>query len=140
VIFRPLSRVAGGQICSDAEDISEVAAAALTEDRHSGQIHQLTGPRAISFGEAADLVGNATGRTIRHVDVAPERSTESQVAYGVPLDVARLLTGLFVAIRDGRGATVADGVDRALGRPPRSFEDYVAETAAAGHWSRTPST
>ncbi len=119
----------------DAEDIAEVAAAALTEDRHSGQIYQLTGPRAISFGEAADLISEATGRTIRHVDVAAEVFVGRRVADGVPADVARLLSGLLVAIRDGRGAAVSDGVERALGRPARRFEDYVAKTAAAGHWN-----
>jgi uncharacterized protein YbjT (DUF2867 family) len=119
----------------DAEDIAEVAAAALTEDRHSGQVYQLTGPRVISFGEAADLIGKATARTIRHVDIAPEDFVERQVANGVPPDVARLLTDLLVAIRNGRGAALSDGVERALGRPPRPFEDYVAETAAAGHWN-----
>jgi uncharacterized protein YbjT (DUF2867 family) len=123
----------------DAEDIAEVAAAALTEDRHSGQIYPLTGPRAISFGEAADLIGKATGRTMRHVDVAPEVFIERQVANGVPPDVARLLTDLLVAIRNGSGGALSDGVERALGRPPRPFEDYVAETAAAGHWNQ-PST
>jgi uncharacterized protein YbjT (DUF2867 family) len=48
----------------DAEDIAEVAASALTEDRHGGRTCQLTGPRAISFGAAADLIGRAVGRTV----------------------------------------------------------------------------
>lgn len=119
----------------DAEDIAEVAAAALTEDRHRGRIYQLTGPRAISFGEAADLIGKATGRTIRYTDVAAEAHIESQVANGIPPDIARLLTGIFVAIRDGSAPEPADGVERALGRPARPFEDYVTETAAAGLWN-----
>ncbi|WIX92168.1 NAD(P)H-binding protein [Amycolatopsis sp. DG1A-15b] len=119
----------------DAEDIAEVAAAALTEDRHRGRIYQLTGPRAISFGEAADLIGKATGRTIRYTDVAPEAHIESQVANGIPPDIARLLTGIFVAIRDGSAPEPTDGVERALGRPARPFEDYVTETAAAGLWN-----
>jgi uncharacterized protein YbjT (DUF2867 family) len=119
----------------DAEDIADVAASALTEDRHNGQIYMLTGPRAVSFGEAADLISTATGRTIRHVDVDPEVYIEQQVAAGIPRDVARMLTGVFTAIRDGQDAALADGVERALGRPPRSFEDYVAEAAAAGAWN-----
>jgi uncharacterized protein YbjT (DUF2867 family) len=119
----------------DAEDIADVAAAALTEDGHSGQTYSLTGLRAISFGEAADLIGSATGRTIRHVDVDPSVFVERSVAVGVPPDVARLLTGLLVAIRDGQGAAISDGVERALGRRPRPFEDYVTETAAAGRWN-----
>ncbi|MFJ9847343.1 hypothetical protein ACIRYZ_44375 [Kitasatospora sp. NPDC101155] len=119
----------------DAEDIAEVAAAALTEDRHSGRIYQLTGPRAIGFGEAADLIAAATGRTVRHLDVEPGAFVDRMVHEGVPADTARLLTGLLVDIRDGRGQDVSDGVEQALGRPPRSFEDYVVEAAAAGHWS-----
>lgn len=119
----------------DAEDIAEVAAAALTEDRHGGQTYRLTGPRAIGFGEAAGLIAAATGRTVRHLDVDPDLFVDRMVAEGAPTGVARLLTGLLVDIRDGRGAEVSDGVERALGRPPRPFEDYVAEAAAAGRWS-----
>jgi uncharacterized protein YbjT (DUF2867 family) len=118
----------------DAEDIAEVAVSALTEDRHNGQVYVLTGPRAVSFGEAADLIAKATGCTIRHIDVDPEVYIEHQVAGGVPRDVARLLTGVFTAIRNGQDTALADGVERALGRPPRPFEDYVAEAAAAGVW------
>jgi len=118
----------------DAEDIAEVAASALTDDRHNGQIYQLTGPRAISFGEAADLIAKATGRTIRYIDVDPEVYIEHQVADGIPRHVARMLTGVFTAIRNGQSAALADGVERALGRLPRPFEDYVAEAAAAGDW------
>jgi uncharacterized protein YbjT (DUF2867 family) len=121
----------------DAEDIADVATASLTEDGHSGQIYQLTGPRAIGFEEAAALIGDAAGRAIRYVDVDPAVFVERSVAVGVPPDVARLLAGLLVAVRDGQGSALSDGVERALGRLPRSFEDYVAETAAAGRWKVT---
>jgi hypothetical protein len=39
--------------------------------------------------------------------------------------------GVFTAIRNGQDTALADGVEQALGRPPRPFEDYVAEAAAA---------
>jgi len=112
-----------------------VAASALTEDGHSGRVYELTGRRALSFGEAVDLIGQAIGRTIRHVDVDAEHFLQRQVAYGVSPEVARLLTGLMVAIRDGSAAALADGVERALGRRPTSFEDFVAHAAAAGRWN-----
>ena len=119
----------------DAEDIAEVAAAALTDDRHSGRVYDLTGPRAISFGEATGLIARASGRAIRHVDVDPQAFVERQVGAGASPDVARLLTGLLVAVANGSGATIYDGVEQALGRPPRPFETYVSETVAAGHWN-----
>ncbi len=112
----------------DAEDIAEVAAAALTDDRHHGRVYELTGPRAVGFAEATALIARATGRKIDYLDVAPEAFVERQIRYGVPENVANLLTGLLVDLRDGRGAELADGVQRALGRPPRSFEDFVATT------------
>ncbi|TYB49412.1 NAD(P)H-binding protein [Actinomadura chibensis] len=120
----------------DAVDIADVAVSALTgADRHAGQVYDLTGPRAIGFGEAADLIGRATGRDVRYADVTPEAFVEEQVAAGLPAHAARLLAGLLTIVRDGGAAAVADGVEKALGRPPRRFEDYVAETAAAGAWS-----
>jgi len=120
----------------DAEDIAEVAASALTEDRHRGEVYVLTGPRAISFGEATDLIGTATGRPVRYIDVATEVYIERQMADGVPPRVAHLFASLLTGIGDGQAA-LSDGVERALGRAPRRFEDYVAEAAAAGHWNRT---
>ncbi|GAA4239273.1 NAD(P)H-binding protein [Actinomadura meridiana] len=119
----------------DAEDIADVAASALTDDRHDGQIYDLTGPRAITFGEVADLIGKATGRTVRYEDVDPRAYVERQIAGGVPPTIAEWYTRLFATIRDGTGEAPTDDVERALGRAPRRFEDYVTETAAAGHWN-----
>jgi hypothetical protein len=38
------------------------------------------------------------------------------------------------AFFDGRNASVGDGVERALGRKPRDFFDWVREIAATGVW------
>ncbi|MEU4678456.1 NAD(P)H-binding protein [Micromonospora sp. NPDC023737] len=121
----------------DAEDISEVAVATLTEDGHNGQIYELTGPRAIGFEEALDLIGKATGRTIRYIDITPEAYLQRLLDGGMPPQVARRNQALRVAIRDGLDGSGAltDGVERVLGRPPRTFEEYVARTAAEGRWT-----
>jgi hypothetical protein len=41
---------------------------------------------------------------------------------------------LFATLFDGRNIPLADGVQRALGRPPRNFSDYVRQTAATAIW------
>ena len=48
-----------------------------------------------------------------------------------------LLGYLFGTVLDGRNATPADGVRRALGRPPRDFADYARSAAATGVWTPT---
>lgn len=119
----------------DAEDIADVAAAALTEDRHAGQAYMLTGPRAIGFAEATELIAAAAARPVRYVDVAPEDFFQQQLSYGVPAAAARRLTDLLVSISNGEHEELYDGVELALGRAPRRFEDFVAEAARTGCWS-----
>lgn len=114
----------------DAEDIAEVAAVALTDDGHGGRVYDLTGPRAISVGEAVEIIAAATGRPVRHVDIDPAEFLRQQVAHGADPAVARLLTEVMVAIRDGEGPPVSDGVPQVLGRPARPFEEVVAGAAS----------
>ena len=41
---------------------------------------------------------------------------------------------IFGTVLDGRNAHLTDGVQRALGRPPRDFATYAATTAATDVW------
>ncbi len=54
---------------------------------------------------------------------------------GVPADEVSLMRYLFTEVLDGRNASLADGVQRALGRGPRDFADYARTTAATGVWA-----
>ncbi|NUR62491.1 MAG: NAD(P)H-binding protein [Catenulispora sp.] len=119
----------------DADDIADVAAAALTEDRHAGQAYELTGPRALTFAEAADLIAAATGKPLRFVDLPAEEFLQQQLSYGTPTEAAQRMTNLLVGISTGAHAALHDGVERALGRAPRRFEDFAVAAAAAGCWS-----
>lgn len=122
----------------DAEDIADVAAAALTQDGHAGRVYEVTGPHLLTFADAALEIGAATGRDVRYVPVAPQAYTERLVAEGLPEGDAEALTGLFTTTLDGRNAYVTDGVREALGRDPRDFRAFARGTAASGAWSDRP--
>jgi uncharacterized protein YbjT (DUF2867 family) len=119
----------------DLDDLAEVAASGLTDDRHNGQIYVLTGPQAVTFGDAVDLIAKATGRTIEYVDVDAAVYTDQLVSHGVPAQIAGFLTSGLTDIRDGKADALGDGVERALGRPATPFEVYVTRAAAAGAWN-----
>jgi uncharacterized protein YbjT (DUF2867 family) len=119
----------------DADDIADVAVAALTEDGHSGEVYELTGPRMLTFAEAVGAIARATGRDVRFVRIPMEDYAAAMRSYEVPEDVIGLLTYLFTEVLDGRNAHVADGVQRALGRPARDFAEFAAREAAAGTWN-----
>jgi uncharacterized protein YbjT (DUF2867 family) len=118
----------------DADDIADVAVAALTEDGHVGQLYELTGPRLLTFAQAVAEIGEAAGREIRYVPVSQEEFAAAAVDQGVPAEFIELLAYLFGEVLDGRNAHVTDGVQRALGRPPKDFRDFARDAAATGVW------
>jgi len=119
----------------DADDIADVAVAALTEEGHVGQLYELTGPRMLTFAQAVAEIARASKRAIRYVQVSPEEYVAALEEQGVPAEYVWLLNYLFATVLDGRNACLTDGVQRALGRMPRDFTDYARETAASGVWS-----
>ena len=119
----------------DADDIADVAVAALTEDGHIGRLYELTGPRLLTFAEAVDEVAKAAGREIRYVPISIEDYAAAAAEQGVPAEVIELLTYLFGEVLDGRNAHLTDGVQRALGREPRDFREYARDAAATGVWN-----
>ena len=119
----------------DVEDIAEVAVAALTDDRHVGEVYELTGPRALRFEEVAAELSAASGREIRFTRIPVEAFMAGMLEAGVPQDEADLVTWLFTDVLDGRNTHPQDGVQRALGRAPRDFGEYARTTAATGVWA-----
>ncbi|SCK44340.1 MULTISPECIES: NmrA family NAD(P)-binding protein [unclassified Streptomyces] len=116
----------------DADDIADVAVAALTEDRHIGRTYEVSGPRLLSFADAAADLTRALGREIRYVPATMDAFRTALIEEGLPLD----LTELIELLTDGRNAHLAHGVQEALGRPPRDFADYARDAAARGAWKR----
>jgi len=53
----------------------------------------------------------------------------------VPQDIIDLMLELFTEVLDGRNTEVMNGVQEALGRPPRDFTEYARTTAATGVWN-----
>ncbi len=119
----------------DADDIADVAVAALTEDGHAGQVYEVTGPRLLTFAEAIAEIAEATGRPIRYVQIPEEAFVTGLTQAGLPADYIELLKYLFTTVLDGRNERLNDGVQRALGRAPRDFREYAREVAATGVWN-----
>jgi uncharacterized protein YbjT (DUF2867 family) len=119
----------------DADDIADIAVAALTEDGHVGETYELTGARLLTFTEAVAEIAQATGREIRYVPVSIEDFAAGLDEQAVPDEWIELLVYLFQEVLDGRNAHLADGVQRALGREPKHFADYARDAAATGVWT-----
>ncbi|MFD5826944.1 SDR family NAD(P)-dependent oxidoreductase [Lentzea sp. NPDC060358] len=115
----------------DVADIAEVAVAALTRDGHAGQTYELSGPEALSFTEMLARITAVTGKPVRYTDVGPDEFAASLRGLGYPDEIADLVTMLLVRIRTGEEAHLSDGVQRVLGREPRTFADYLGSSSFA---------
>jgi uncharacterized protein YbjT (DUF2867 family) len=118
----------------DADDIADVAVAALTDDRHIGQLYELTSPRLLSFRAAVDEIAQVIGREINYVQVSTEEYEAVMAEEGVPVEFRSFLNYLFGEVL-GHNAYVTDGVQRAVGREPRDFREFARDAAASGVWS-----
>lgn len=121
----------GAEPFIDADDIAAVAAAGLTGATEPGA-YGLSGPAALTFGEAAQVLGERTGRPVAHVDVPVEQWVQGAQTNALPPEYAGMLGALFGLNRDGHDAHLPDGVQRALGRPATSFKDWAAREVRSG--------
>ncbi len=121
----------------DVNDIADVAVAALTEEGHSNQLYEVTGPRAMTLMELANEISVASRREIPFIRVSMDALTQELAAAGTPGDVIELMRYLFGTVLDGRNSTPGDGVQRALGRAPADFRSFARRAVARGAWKQS---
>ncbi|MBO6639720.1 MAG: NmrA family NAD(P)-binding protein [Roseitalea sp.] len=127
----------GGDIAEpiiDIDDIADVVVAALTEEGHLGERYEVTGPRLMTFAEMAEVLSTTLGRPIQHIPITFEDFHANVAASGGEI-VADVFTSIARETLDGRNAHTTDGVERALGRKPRDFDEFAKTAKAAGAWS-----
>jgi uncharacterized protein YbjT (DUF2867 family) len=117
----------------DVRDIAEAAAIALTTGAHAGQTYNLVGPEPLTGKGTAETWSRTLGRPVAYagndLDAWEKQSLQYMPAWKV-FDF-RLMYQFFQ--EKGFQATPRD-IEREtklLGHPPRRFEDYARETAAA---------
>lgn len=115
----------------DVRDIGEVAARVFeTPDdvRWARRALTLTGPEAVSFHEAAALLGRALGRPIRYEAASvPGYLWHLARRRRLPLLQAIIQTVLHVGLRRGEAAEVDPTTAEVLGRRPRDLAQYVVD-------------
>ncbi|WP_377272969.1 NAD(P)H-binding protein [Peterkaempfera sp. SMS 1(5)a] len=113
----------------DPADIAEVAAVALRERGHAGEIYTLTGPVAISPRQQAVAIGDALGEQVRFVELSRAEARAGMLAY-MPEPVVEATLDVLGApsVAEQR---VSPDVERVLGRLPRTFAEWAVRTVEA---------
>lgn len=119
----------------DLEDLADIADHLLTATDSSEETLELTGPRLLTFSEAAAELSTVLGRPMLYHPVTMAEFVEGAVDAGVTREEAEALVVVFEQVFDGRNAYTTDTVERVLGRPAGDFAAYVRRAAVSGAWS-----
>ncbi|WP_033279602.1 SDR family oxidoreductase [Streptomyces sp. NRRL F-525] len=121
----------GGQGVVDPRDVSEVAVAALLTPGHSGRTYTLTGPEALSVPDQAAVLAGVLGRPVEVRDLSSAESREYLLGLGFSdtfIDASEISREF---VRKGGNEVVTDDVREALGRPARTYREWVLDHRAA---------
>jgi uncharacterized protein YbjT (DUF2867 family) len=114
-------------------DLAEVATHALRGDApvaRRGRRLELTGPQSLTHQQMVAIIGGAIGRPLRYQEIPPEAAKQGMVQQGIPESFVEVLIARY-AREIGEPAPVTGQVERILGRPARTYAEWVADHAVA---------
>jgi uncharacterized protein YbjT (DUF2867 family) len=115
----------------DARDVARVAAHVLTSDGHDGHAYGITGPEALTYDQAADVLAEVLGTPVRFVGLSDADARAAMLARGLPEFYADALVEVGAAYRDGGADAVTSVVADLTGSAPVDFARFVHDHRAA---------
>jgi uncharacterized protein YbjT (DUF2867 family) len=113
----------------DERDLAAVAARALSDDELVGRKLELTGPESLTHTELVATIGQVLGRDLTFSAVPAAAAARALVGHGQRAEFVAALMGRYER-EHGLPAQVSGDVEKVLGRPARSFGEWVADHAA----------
>jgi uncharacterized protein YbjT (DUF2867 family) len=114
-------------------DLAAVAARALRSDdlvARRGRRLELTGSRSLTHRRLVTITGEVLGRSLRYQELPPEVVKQNMIQHGLPEAFVDALMARY-AREVGQAAPVTGEVERILGRPARTYAEWVADHADA---------
>jgi uncharacterized protein YbjT (DUF2867 family) len=119
----------------DTDDIADVVVESLLDEKHSGQIYELTGPRQLTFKQVTEEISKVSGREIKFNSITLDEYSKMLEEIQVPKDYIWLINYLFTEVLVEKNSIVTNDVENVLGRKAKDFSEYANETALTGIWN-----
>jgi uncharacterized protein YbjT (DUF2867 family) len=116
----------------DVRDIAAVAVKALVDgDKHYNRTYMITGPEALSYHQAADILSNTTGKKIDYVNVSDEEARRGMKEAGLDDWLINTISDLYTVFRKGNASQVSSAVEEVTGRKATAFVEFAKDYADA---------
>ena len=116
----------------DVRDIAGVAVQALLdESKHGQKAYNITGPNAISYAQAAEILSNEIGRKIKYVDISEDQAREGMKAMGMDEWFINSMMDLFGITRAGYVSDISSAIEEVTGKKPITFSKFAKDYSRA---------
>lgn len=109
----------------DAADIAKSAFGVLTQDVAPNQDYVLTGPKAMSYDQIAEIISTATGSPVKHVNLSSSELASRYMSSGYPELLSQTLAAMDELIASGVEDRTTDDVLTTSGGQASSFEAFA---------------
>ncbi|MCB5181992.1 NAD(P)H-binding protein [Streptomyces antimicrobicus] len=114
----------------DEADVADVVATVLTRGGHAGRSLVVSGPEALTPADKVAAIAAATGREIRFTELTDDQARREWRAEGWPEEGIEFMLHMWATVPE-TVAAVTSAVEDVVGRPPRTFAQWVAAHADA---------
>lgn len=118
----------------DVRDIAAVGVKVLTDDqgvRYNGKAYPITGPEALSYGEAAEILSSEVGKKISYVDISEESARKGLKEIGMDDWFINSLMELYAIVRAGYASNLSSAVEDITGKKAISFPQFARDYVEA---------
>lgn len=116
----------------DARDIAAVAVKALVDgDKHYNKTYLITGPEALSYHQAAEILSNTTGKKIDYVNISEEETRTALKEMGMDDWLISTILELYAYFRKGYASELSSSVEEVTGKKPTTFDHFAIDYADA---------
>jgi uncharacterized protein YbjT (DUF2867 family) len=120
----------------DSRDIAALTTEILTKNNpessrqyYENKAYDITGPDALSYVQAADILSSEAGKKISYVNITEEDARKGMKQIGMDDWSIDLMTELFRIIRAGYGSETTTVVEDITGRKPIPFSQFAKDHA-----------
>lgn len=113
----------------DAQDIGSAAAVLLHDpEKYRNTAHTITGPEALDYFQAAEILSKVTGRKIRYARPGFIKYRRYYINNrGLDKGYVNVTLALYLMTRMGTAKTVTEDFYKLTGKKPRTFEEFARE-------------
>ena len=98
-------------------------------DHYENKKYGITGNKALSYSQVAEILSNALGRRITYVNITEEDARKAMKKMGMEDWLIDALMELYSVIRFGYSSKTTPAVEQITGRRPISLEQFVRDYA-----------